>query len=153
MKYLSEITKETYNSEKECVEAEKLFLEKQKQDEELKKQKAAELSSQKKEAANKVEHSIEELSKAYDLYAEAEVKAKEIYKKAYDDAKEVLKAAKIKVREAQSNKFNALSDFNKKFGPYKTTYTGEAANNFLNKFEKEFFSKDFLGSLFDIFNI
>lgn len=153
MKFLSEITNKTYDSQEECMKAEELFLAKQKQEEEFKKQKANELSSQKKEAANAVENAIEKLSKAYDMYSKAEEEAKEIYKKAYEDAKKILLDAKLKVRDAQTEKFNAIAEFNKKFGPYKTTYTGEEANEFLNKFEREFFSKDIFSLIKDIFKI
>ena len=49
MKYMSEITKEFYNSEKECLEAEKIFQEKQEKAIIEKKKKDAERSARAKE--------------------------------------------------------------------------------------------------------
>lgn len=160
MKYMSEITKEFYNSEKECLEAEKLFIEKQKREEELKKQKANELSAQKKEASDRIEKSLERLSDAYDKYELAEKNAKEIYNKAYEKAKEILSEAInngrdilegandiIKLAKKENNE--AVADFNKKFGQYKVNYTGEKADKYFRTYEKAFSG---FNSLFDLFD-
>lgn len=160
MKYMSEITKEFYNSEKECLDAEKLFIEKQKAEEELKRQKNNELSAQKKVASERIEKSLEKLSDAYDKYELAEKNAKEIYDKAYEEAKkilakaindgkDILKEASEVIKTAKDENSEAVADFNKKFGQYRVNFTGEKANKYFRTFEKEFTSFD---SLFDLFN-
>lgn len=151
MKYFSDITNKTYDSEKECLNAERDFLDKQKAEEEAKKARASEISNQKREAAARIEVATGDLAKACEDYENAEKHVKEIFKKAYDEAKPILMDAKLAVRKAQENKFNAVKAFNDKFGPYKTVYTGEKASRFFDKFASKFFSQDY-PSIFDFFD-
>lgn len=151
MKYFSDITNKTYDSEKDCLDAERDFLDKQKAEEDAKKARASEISNQKREAAALIEATSSDLAKAYENYEKAEKNVKEIFKKAYDEAKPILMDAKLAVRKAQENNFNAVKAFNDKFGPYKTVYTGEKASRFFDNFATKFFSQDY-PAIFDLFD-
>lgn len=67
MKYYSDITKKFYDNSEDCLAAEREFLEAQKKDEEIKKQKAAE----RKIAAEKVDAARQNLKIAQSAYREA----------------------------------------------------------------------------------
>ncbi len=64
MKYVSEITKKAYNTEKECLEAEKIFQEKQEKALVEKKKKDAERSARAKEVEDAYKEAVE-ANKAY----------------------------------------------------------------------------------------
>ena len=64
MKYVSEITGKTYDSEKDCLEAEKIFKEEEKKKKEAEEKKAAERSERAKEV-EKAYEKVVEANKAY----------------------------------------------------------------------------------------
>ena len=64
MKYVSEITGKTYDSEKDCLEAEKIFKEKEKKKKAAEEKKAAERSERAKEV-EKAYEKVVEANKAY----------------------------------------------------------------------------------------
>lgn len=64
MKYVSEITHKTYNTEKECLEAEKVFQEKQEKAMVEKKKKDAERSTRAKEVEDAYKAAVD-ANKAY----------------------------------------------------------------------------------------
>lgn len=139
MKYYSEITKKTYDTEDECQKEELKFKEEkdkvQKQlDKALKereeKEKVKEAS--KKELAKKIEEAEQEVTEANNLYETAKEKAKAILDEAKAKANTILDTAKEKVKEAQEKKYNAVAEFNKQFGPYTTTLTSAQAAQVYN---------------------
>ena len=64
MKYVSEITGKTYDSEKDCLEAEKIFKEEEKKKKAAEEKKAAERSERAKEV-EKAYEKVVEANKAY----------------------------------------------------------------------------------------
>lgn len=116
MKIYSEITKNLYDTEKECLEAEKEF--KREKD-------TAELS--KKAAAKAIEDAQTKLDEANALYDAAKEKAAKMLEESNKEITKLLNDAESVVKKAEDEKLNAVLEFNKKYGTYKTTLTGEKA--------------------------
>lgn len=144
MRIYSDLLGKPFDTEAECLKAEKEYKDKQRkiQDEinravaEKKAKEEAENVS-KKEMAKSIETAQSKVDEANSLYEAAKTKAQSILDDAKKHAKEILDAAKLKVREAETAKYEAISAFNKKFGPYTTTLTGEkAANELKRAFDK-----------------
>lgn len=134
MKYFSEKLNQTFDTEKECLEAErkdqvnKQILEGQK-------------SKHKKELANAIEDADKKLNEANRLYDVAKQKAADILEKSNKEVKEILETAEKEVKKVNEEKLNAILAFNKEFGEYSVTYTGEKAaieyNNILKSFQSD----------------
>ena len=116
MKYYSEKLKTTFNTEKECLNAEASFQTKESIEKSLKKQ-----------YSQRIENAETKLTNANHLYNVAKEKAKKILEDSNKQIEEILKAAQTEVEKASTEKLNAICEFNKKFGNYTTTLTGEKA--------------------------
>lgn len=123
MKYYSDILKKNFNTEKECLEAEKQHA--LKSNEESKKQ--TQLSLRKKALAKEIDDADVKVTEANKLYDIAKDKARKILEDANKQAEKVLEEAEVKVREAEENKLKALQTWSKEFGTYSKTYTGQKA--------------------------
>lgn len=123
MKYYSELTKKAYDTEEDCINAEKMFAE----EEARKKEEASNLSKEKKELAKVIENADTELDEAYHAYNEARDKAAKIISDAEKDASKMIEEALATVKAAQRKRYEAISDFNKRFGVYTTHYDGDKA--------------------------
>lgn len=129
MKYYSEITKKNYNSEKECLEAEKQYA--LKSNEESKKQ--TQLSIRKKQLAKAIEEADEKVTQANKEYEIAKAEAKKVAEEADKKIDEIFTNAENKIKEAESSKFKLIQKWNEEFGTYNKTYTGKKA---LEEYEK-----------------
>lgn len=142
MKYFSEITKQTYDSPEECLKAEKNYKAEQKKKADAEATRLANISKEKKELARLVEDADARLTEANKLYEVAQNKAAEILEKSNKEVRDILDAAKKEVKAAEQAKLDAILAFNKKFGTYTTTYTGEKAaeefNRSMNRFDNIF---------------
>ena len=136
MKFINEYTKESFDNAEACEKSEKEFLDKKEQETKAEEAKVKELSIQKKELAKSIEDADKELDIAYKEYNEAKESAKAIYKEAVDKANAILDSAREKISVAEKNKYNAISQFNSKFGTYKTFYTGEKAEKEYDKISR-----------------
>ena len=142
MKYYSEKLDKMFESEKELLDAEAQL--------QAKELKAQQTEKTKKELAKAIENADEKINEANKLYEIAQQKAADILEKSNKEAKKVLDDAKEKVKQAEDEKLKALIEFNKRFGTYSKTITGEkaaeeykkAVDRFNNSFESVF--KDFL---------
>ena len=123
MKYFSEVTNKHYDSAEDCIAAEKEFAEA----EARKKEAANAVSKEKKEFAKAIENAEIEVDKACEAYNNAKTKAAEIIANAEEEASKLLDEARKKVKEATNNKYEAVAEFNKKFGPYVTHYNDDRA--------------------------
>lgn len=134
MKYFSEKLNQTFDTEKECLEAEK-------KEQTNKQIVEAQKSKHKKELANKIEDADKKLNEANKLYDIAKQKAADILEKSNKEVKEILEAAEKEVKKANEEKLDAILAFNKEFGEYSVTYTGEKAaneyNNILRSFQSD----------------
>ena len=133
MKIYSEILKKFYDSTEDCLQAEKEFNEKKTALEEEKKAKALAVSKEKKELASAVEEAENKLEKAYQEYEIAKEEAKKILEESNQKVLDIINPAKENVKVAQKERYNAISEFNKKFGLYTTTYSGDKAFNELKR--------------------
>ena len=127
MKYYSDIVNKVFDSEEECVNAEKEFNEKKEAAEAERKAKAALVSKEKKELSDAVEAAESKLSKAYEEYDLAKEEVKKILEESNQKALDILNPAKEAIREAQKERYTAISEFNKKYGIYTAQYTGDRA--------------------------
>lgn len=134
MKYFSEKTNKSYDTEKECINAEKQFDLEQKE----KEKKVSEVSKRKKELANRIEEAEKKISEANKLYDIAKETATSIINEANKKAKELLTNAQEELKKAGAEKFNAVREFNKEFGTYTTTITGEKAAEDFEKIIRHF---------------
>ena len=147
MKYYSEKLNKTFNTEKECLNAEKQYEKEKnyiKNNKPLNEGQTAELvakdkvnrsliSKEKKEFADKIVQAEKALDEANKEYSLAQDKATEVVQKANKEVKQILDEAKNKVKEAERVRRDALLEFNTKFGPYTTHYTGQKAIDEFNK--------------------
>lgn len=123
MKYFSELTNKTYDTEEACVKAETEYAEL----EAKKREEATAVSKEKREMAKVVEDTEAVLDKAIHDYNEAREEARKICEEATKKADGIIAKAKAEVEKAQRSRYEAIADFNKKFGVYTTHYTGDKA--------------------------
>ncbi|WP_300924651.1 hypothetical protein [uncultured Clostridium sp.] len=140
MRVYSDKLNKPFDTEEECIKAEKEYDKEQKrlQDEinkavADKKAREEALNASKKELAKAIESAQAEVNEANNVYEAAKEKATSIINEAKKKAGEILSTAKVKVREAEQKKYEAISAFNRKFGPYTTTLTGTQAADEYNK--------------------
>lgn len=129
MRYYSDILKKAFNSEKECLEAEKAHN--LKANEESKKQ--TQLSIKKKELAKAIELADEKVTKANKEFEIAKAEAKKVAVEADKKIDEIFTNAENKIKEAEEEKFKLLQKWTEEFGTYNKTYTGKKA---LEEYEK-----------------
>ena len=70
---------------------------------------------------------------ANDLIKSAKEEAEDIIESARLEAQEMLKPVQDKLKKAETEKLNAIREFNDKFGPYTKKYTGSEALEELRK--------------------
>lgn len=131
MKYFSEVLNKSFDTEKECLEAEK-------KEQTNKQIIEAQKSKHKKELAVAIEDADKQLNEANRLYDVAKQKAVDILEKSNKEVKEILETAEKEVKKANEEKLNAILAFNKEFGAYSVTYTGEKAATEYNNIVKSF---------------
>lgn len=127
MRIISDITGLEYSSIEECEKAEKEYKTKQELKAKEEAEKTANISKRKKELAKEIDDASAKLEEANKLYEVAKSKAAEILEKSNKEVKDILDTASKEVKEAEKKKFEAILKFNKEFGTYTTTYTGEKA--------------------------
>lgn len=141
MKYYSETLKKLFESEDELVAAEER-AEKLNKEEQEKKNK---ISALKKIAATKVEVAVKAYEKAADAYEKkktevleildkAEQEAADIINEANKEAEKQLQLANDEFKKAKKAKFDAVAEFNKSYGPFKTTITNEQVEKEYDRF-------------------
>lgn len=129
MKYYSEILKEQFNTEKECLEAEA------KHKQELEEQKAKEneakliVSKEKKELSKAVEEAEKAVADAFAQYELVEVQVADLIAECNKKVEELRKPAKQAIQKAEQQKYEAIAAYNKKYGTYSVVYTGDKAFN------------------------
>lgn len=159
MKFVSELTSKVYDTPEACMEADEAYLAEQRKAEEMAKQaeeqeniKKAALSKLKKELADAVTKADTELNRALENYGVARDEAAELLEKSNKEVAAILDSAKKEVEEAREAKKQALLEFNRKFGPFKVSYTGEKAKQEYQRLSKELdFSSMFSGLLNSLF--
>ena len=127
MKIYSETLNKLFDTEEQCIKAEEKYAEEQKAIQEEKEVKASAISKEKKDLAQAIELAETNLNKAYEEYELAKEKVKEILEKSNKEMSDILTPAKDAVRKAQEARYRAIETFNKKFGVYTTTYSGDKA--------------------------
>lgn len=137
MKYYSEILNKTFDTEKECFDAEKAFAKEQKINSDDKK---TQNSKSKKELALAIQQAEKEIDEADKLYGIAQLKAAKILDESNRKAEEILEEAQKRVRDAEKRRLDAIQAFNMKFGAYTKTITGEKALDEFNKAIQRFHS-------------
>lgn len=129
MKYWSELLQKPFDTEKECLQAEKEFKRKKAQEDVTK----SAISADKKLMASKIEEADKKLKDANENYKLAKNQAAEILEKSNKEVQEILDVAKESVRQAEKDRLEAVRAFNEKYGAYTTTLTGEQATEEFNK--------------------
>lgn len=129
MKYYSEKLNKMFDSEDELKKAEAEKVENTTTEE---KEKTV-VSKAKKAEAEKVKLTDKEVDDAQENIRVVREKAQALIRKANSEAEVMLKEAYTKLSKAQEHRFEAVKEFNEKYGPYKTYYTGEKAYNEFQK--------------------
>lgn len=143
MKYYSEDLKKFYDSESDLLKAE----------EEAKKQKDIAENSR-KEMARKIDEANARIDTAYKSYEAAKKQVNDIINEAKKQVKNILDPAKKEISDAENARMEAIKEFNKKYGVYTETFSGDKAmeqyNRVLNQFNSacENFWKPFYNWLF-----
>ena len=134
MKYYSDVTEKVYDSTEELEKAEKAVEEKKAEEA----NKLAAISKEKKELANAIDVADKALDEAYKELDVAREKARELQKKHLKELEDLLHPAEEAVKAAQKNKYEALNNFNRKYGALTTTYTGAKAAEEMSRALKYF---------------
>lgn len=129
MKYYSDKTGKLYECEKELVEAEETFDEQKKLAE--KKIEAEKLS--KKELADKIDEACTNLDAAREDFNKAKEALISEIKESIESAEQSLQVYREEVKKAEEAKYQAISEFNKKYGAYTKVYSGDKAYNEFKK--------------------
>lgn len=151
-KYYSESLNKYFDSAAECLKAEAEFEEKKIAEE----KKQNEVSKRKKAMADAIERADIAIEDAYNDLAEAKEKARKIMEESNKEIEEILSAAKKAVTDAENSKIKAISEFNKEFGVYKVSYTGDKAKEAIERGKRSreiFWNSPLISSIFDIFNM
>lgn len=131
MKYYSEDLKKFYDSESDLLKAE----------EEAKKQKDIAENSR-KEMARKIDEANARIDTAYKSYEAAKKQVNDIINEAKKQVKNILDPAKKEISDAENARMEAIKEFNKKYGVYTETFSGDKAmeqyNRVLNQFNSAF---------------
>ena len=133
MKYFSEVTNKYYDSEQECLEAEKKFEEEKKKSELAIAEKKSAISKRKKELSDSITLSDKKVEYAYKELETARTEADKIVKEAREKANSLVKEAVKKVEAETSERAKQIAKFNEEFGPYTVTYTGNMAEEEYNR--------------------
>lgn len=133
MRYYSEQLDKFFNTEKECIEAEKELEKKAELEKKQKDEKLANDQKLKKELAKKVEEAESKLTEAYDNFQNEKNRADTLLKNAKKEYENILEAAATKIRSAEKDKMKAVEEFNNKFGVYSKVYNGEKAARELSR--------------------
>lgn len=127
MRYYSDTLKKFFDTEEQCLTAEQTDA----QEKELAKVTKAKL-------AKAVDDADKAVDDAYKGFSEAKDKVAELQKEYDNKVDEILNPAKDKVLSALNARREAIVNFNKKYGPYTTVYTGDKATNELSKLISNF---------------
>ena len=123
MKYYSETLKKMFESVEELEEAEKAEEARALQQE----QEKTALSNEKKTFAKKIEEADEKVKEAYNHYDLVKEEAEKIAAEANKKIAELIDPAKQAIKDAEKERYNAIVDFNKRYGKYSVIYTGDRA--------------------------
>ena len=80
-----------------------------------------------KQLAADVESAEQSVKAAYADYEAAKVKAEELSKQYLAQVDAILEPAKKAIKDAEQKRYQAIKNFNEKFGAYQVTYTGARA--------------------------
>ena len=133
MKYFSETLNKTFNSEQECLDAEKKYEEERKKNDLVLAEKKAAVSKRKKELSDAIAEADKKVDNAYKGLEAAKKEAAAIIKETREKANNLINEAAKKVESETSERANQIGKFNEEFGPYMVTYTGNRAEEEYNR--------------------
>lgn len=125
MLYYSEKLEELFDSPESLELAESEYDKEQQEKEQIEKDKKAE----KKRLAKLIEDTEADIDKARDELVEVKAEALKLVESTEETVNKMLKDAEDKITEAQERRYEAIKNFNEKFGTYTKTYTGDEAYN------------------------
>ena len=137
-----------YETVEECMKADKAFDEAEAAKEKALTEKKNAVSLRKKEKATAIQKAEDALNLASTELDRTREDAKKLVEEAQEKARAMIKEASAKYRAASEERYKAISDFNKEFGTYTTTYTGQKALEEYNRAIRHF--DDFFDSLFSV---
>lgn len=125
MKYYSETLRDFFDTEEELKEKEAL------QEEQMMKKEKREvaLKKEKKELAEAIDILDDKINDKIEEYEKVKEEALKLVEDAKKQAEAMLKPARENITIARKAKYEAIKDFNEKFGPYSVMYTGDKAYN------------------------
>ncbi len=138
MKYYSEILDQLFDNSEQLLDAEMAHVNKLEKEAEERKAKENALTNRKKELAKNIELCEANLDVAYKQLEEVRLSAQSVIDAATKKAEEMLKPAIDNVNTLHKDRVRAISAFNKEFGPFKTTYTGDKAQQEVDRVNKLF---------------
>lgn len=118
MLYYSEKLNKTYETEQDCLDAEKKHEEEQLMLREAEADRKKAISKRKSEMASKIEATETALTSAYDNLKEAREQCRTLREEYNNKVAEILTKAKEEVKKAENDRFEALAAFNREFGKY-----------------------------------
>ena len=125
MKYFSEELNKNFDTEEECKQAEAEYKEKKEKEETALAERKSAISKKKKELSDSIKVADDDVREAYKKLEQAKKEASDILKEARKSANDIIKEASNNVDIALSNRRDLIASFNKEFGPYMVTYTGD----------------------------
>jgi hypothetical protein len=140
MRYYSDELKKFFDTEEECKKAESLAQ----TDKQLKKVKKTAMAKAVEEAETSLDNAYKEFEDAKkrveELQKEFDAKVAEIQQEYDSQVDAIMNPARGKVKECLKTREDAIKSFNKEFGTYTTTYTGDKAFSMIDKLLESFFN-------------
>ena len=133
MKFYSEKLSKLYETEAELKTAEEKYEKQLQEKKEAEEKRKNEIVNEKKALAKAVDEADACVDAARENYKKVKAEPVKIIEEAYEKAEKLLEPAENAVQEAQKTKYNAVVEFNKKYGPYTESYTGDKAYNEFKK--------------------
>ena len=138
MKFYSEELEALYDSPEQLEAAEKAAAAKKAAEEARRKQQIENNVKLKKELAGAIDAADETLNLAYKHLADTKAECKKLADETNAKIREMLNAARKSVTDAEKARVNAISEFNKKFGPFQKCYSGDKAKEELQRMNSIF---------------
>ena len=107
-------------------------------------------SKQKKDLAEKIDNAQQSYNETLDYYLRVKQEAEDTVKKARAEANKIIREAAKEVEKASSARMEAIAEFNRMYGPYRTSLTGDAAKREFDRIMDMFDMNNSIDKILDL---
>lgn len=110
-------------------------------------------SKQKKDLAEKIDNAQQSYNETLDYYLRVKQEAEDNVKKARAEANKTIREAAKEVEKASSARMEAIAEFNRMYGPYRTSLTGDAAKREFDRIMDMFDMNNPIDKMLELFRM